>query len=313
MSRLHAFSDELAALVESVSPAVIHVRALRNAGPSTAGGSGVLIDADGYALTNWHVVHGATGVQATLADGHTVIVDVVGTDPATDLAVLKLSSDQPLDHVPLGDSNALRPGEVVLAVGAPLGLASTVTAGIVSALGRTLPSRAAGRLIEGVIQTDAPLNPGNSGGPLIDARGRVVGINTAVIESAQGLCFAVPSNTASFVLEEVLRDGRVRRAYLGILGEDALVPARHAERLGLSTPKGVAVRRVVDGGPAHAAGVRPGDVLVGLGDVPITSVADLHRALDRKAIGRLAGLHLIRNDRRHALAVTPAELEPSSR
>jgi S1-C subfamily serine protease len=251
---LRAWSDELAGLVERVGPAVVHVRAVRERGPGLATGSGVLVTPDAYALTNSHVVHGATALEVVLADGRTLLADVVGDDPATDLAALRVAADGPLPHATLADSNRLRVGDVVLALGSPFGLTRTVTAGIVSALGRTLPSQAAGRVIEGVVQTDAPLNPGNSGGPLVDAEGAVVGINAAVLAPAQGVCFAVPSNTASFVLSELLRHGRVRRAYLGIAGEEVLLPAPLARAHGLASPRGIAVAR---GLPRVSARGRP--------------------------------------------------------
>jgi S1-C subfamily serine protease len=262
MSLLQSLSNEIAAVVEKVGPAVLHVNALRPRSRSgIAGGSGVVFSPDGYALTNSHVVHGAAGIEVSLADGRTVLADLVGEDPATDIAVLRVASAAPLASATLADSNKLRVGEVVIAVGSPFGLARTVTSGIVSALGRTLASEAAGRVIEDVIQTDAALNPGNSGGPLLDVEGRVVGINTAIFFPAQGVCFAVPSSTASFVIGEVMKHGRVRRAYLGIAGEGVHFPARLAREDGLGEPKGVAVREVEPGSPAKEAGVRRGDVM----------------------------------------------------
>jgi len=307
MSILRSFSDELAAMVERVGPAVLHVRAIPREGRGLSGGSGVLFTPDGFALTNSHVVHGAAGIEAALADGRTLLADLVGEDPATDLALLRLSSPRPFPFAALGDSNALRVGDLVVAVGSPFGLTRTVTSGIVSATGRTLPSRDVGRAIEGVIQTDAPLNPGNSGGPLLDAGGSLVGINTAVLAGAQGLCFAIPSNTASFVIREILRDGRVRRAFLGVGVEDVLVPAALARTHGLPSARGVLVRSVAGGGPGAAAGLAAGDVIVGLDGKPVASVADLHRLLGREAIGAEMEIDLLRRAERVRRALRPVE------
>jgi len=309
MSVLRAISDELAGVADRVSPAVLHVRVLAARGAGGGSGSGVLVSPDGYALTNSHVVRDAAGIEATLSDGRTVIADLAGIDPATDLAVLRVPTPDRLPFVALGDSNGLRPGHMVAAVGAPFGLSWTVTWGIVSALGRTLRSQVAGRVIEGVIQTDAPLNPGNSGGPLLDAEGRVVGINTAVLAQAQGLCFAVPSNTASFVVSEILGHGHVRRAALGIGGEEVLFPAAVARAAGLADPRGVAVRTVAKGSPAALAGVRSGDVVVSFGGRTVATVADLHRLLGSGAIGAEVPLEVLREGRRTGLRVRPVEAQ----
>jgi S1-C subfamily serine protease len=316
MTLLNSLSDEVASIVETVSPAVVHVRAIGAPGRSgrsgSASGSGVLVSPEGEILTNSHVVRGAAAVEAELADGRTLIADVAGDDPATDLARLVVAGGAPLPWAPLGDSNVLRVGDFAIAVGSPLGLARTVTLGIVSALGRTLRGEG-GRAIEGVIQTDAPLNPGNSGGPLLDGSGRVVGINTAIVLGAQGLCFAVPSNTASFVLAQFRAHGRVRRAWLGIGGEEVLVPAAVAQKEGLPSPRGVLVRSVEPDSPAARAGLRPGDVLVSLGGKPIASVADLHRALSSEAIGTKAPVAVLRAGSRTLLEVRPNEARPVGR
>jgi S1-C subfamily serine protease len=307
MSILRGLSDELAALVERVGPSVVNVHAMRERGPGVAGGSGVVVAPDGYALTNSHVVRGATAIEAALADGRTLVCDVVGDDPATDLALLRLGGDGPFSHATLGDSNRLRPGDVVAAVGSPFGLVRSVTCGIVSALGRSLPSQAAGRVIEGVIQTDAPLNPGNSGGPLLDADGHVVGINTAVILGGQGVCFAVPSNTASFVVGELLRHGRVRRALLGVAAEEVLLPAPVAKSNALESPRGIVVRRVEAGSPADRAGIERADVIVGFAGKPVATITDLHRLLDGRAIDATLEAVVLRQGKRLALTVRPVE------
>ncbi|MEK7467870.1 MAG: trypsin-like peptidase domain-containing protein [Planctomycetota bacterium] len=307
MIPLRDFSDQIAAVVDRVAPAVLHVKALMEKRPGVASGSSVIVAPDGYALTNSHVVHGATAVEATLADGRTILADIVGDDPATDLAVLRLAASG-LPHAGLGDSNALRVGHLVLALGSPLGLDRTVTCGIVSALGRTLPGGRTGRVIEGVVQTDAPINPGNSGGPLVDAEGKVVGINSAVVFPAQGLGFAVPSNTATFVLSEILAHGRVRRAWLGISAQEILVPARLARAAGVAATRGVAIREVAPGSPAATAGIRPGDILVGAGGKAVQSVPDLHRFLGHDAIGAETTVELLREERRVTVAVRPREM-----
>jgi S1-C subfamily serine protease len=309
MNLLRTLSDEVAALADRAGPSVLHVQTLRQGRATLAGGSGVVLSPDGIALTNSHVVRGATGIEAELADGRAVIADLVGDDPATDIAVLRLAASG-LEPRQLADSNALRVGDVVVAMGSPFGLARTVTLGIVSALGRTLPSEDRGRLMEGIIQTDAPLNPGNSGGPLLDHEGRVVGINTAIVLGGQGLAFAVPSNTASFVAGEILAHGRVRRAFLGIHGEEVLLPGPLARRLGRGDARAVAVHAVEEGSPAEAAGVLPRDVIVGFRAEPVTTVADLHRRLDARAIGADLSLDVLRGTAEIRLAVRPRERVP---
>jgi S1-C subfamily serine protease len=306
MKLLRSLSNEVAGIVDAVGPAVLHLRALHGGREGLGAGSGVLVSPDGLALTNSHVVHGATGIEATLADGHTVLADVVGDDPATDLALLRLAAPAPRPHATLGDSNSLRVGDWVAAVGSPFGLTFSVTAGIVSALGRTLPGRG-GRALEGIVQTDAPLNPGNSGGPLLDADGHVVGIATAVFMPAQGLCFAVPANTASFVIGELLQHGRVRRAWLGVAIEEVLLPAAVARAAGLSEPRGVALRRVEPGTPAATAGLAPGDVVVELGGAPVRTVADLLRALGGPAIGHELQVVFLRRGVRETRRIVPSE------
>jgi S1-C subfamily serine protease len=305
---LQSLSDEVAAIAESVGPALVHVRALRPSRGGLAQGSGVVVDAAGHVLTNSHVVAGASALEVELADGRTRIADLVGDDPASDLALLALGADAGVRAAELGDSNGLRVGDVAIALGSPLGLARTVTLGIVSALGRTLASQVAGRRIEGVIQTDAPLNPGSSGGPLCDARGTVIGINTAVVAGAQGLCFAVPSNTAGYVRNEILAHGRVRRAWLGLGLEEVLLASELRARLGRAEPRALAVRSVEAAGPAGRAGVKARDVLLELEGRVLASVSDLQRGLSAEAIGERLRLVLLRGPERIELPVHPVEL-----
>ncbi len=307
MNALLSLSEDVSAIVDAASPAVLHVRTIHPRRRALGGGSGVLITPDGYALTNSHVVHGASAVEVELADGRTVLADIVGDDPATDLALLRLPSGAALAFLQLGDSNALRVGEVVVAVGSPFGLARTVTIGIVSALGRTLASPS-GRMIEGVIQTDALLNPGNSGGPLLNGHGHVVGINTAILLGGAGLCFAVPSNTASFVIGEILRHGHVRRAYLGIHAEEMLLPAPFARLMALGSPRVVGVRAVEPNTPAAKAGLEKGDAIVKVEESRIETVSDLHRRLDGTAIGKPLAVEGLRKGHSQSWTVTPAEL-----
>ena len=318
MGAMRNLADEVSGVVERVGPSVLHVRAIREArrrqgrGQGLASGSGVLIAPGGYALTNSHVVHGSAGVEAELGDGRTLLADLVGDDPATDLALLKLSGADELPHAELGDSNTLRVGDFAVAVGSPFGLSRTVTLGIVSALGRTLASQAGGRVIEGVIQTDAPLNPGNSGGPLVDADGKVVGINTAIVLGGQGVCFAVPSNTATFVVRQVLAHGRVRRAYLGISAEEVTLPAEIARRVRASRARGVLVRAMEPASPAANAGVRVGDVIVRFDGREVQSIADLHRSLDHETIDRRIEIEALRGSAVQRFEVRPSELVPLS-
>jgi S1-C subfamily serine protease len=304
---LDAYSRAVIAAAEAVSPAVLHLQAGRpegRPGPA-ASGSGVVFTADGFALTNSHVVQGASRIDVTFNDGRRTGADVIGADPDTDLAVLRLHAAAP-GAAPLGDSKLLRPGQLVVAIGNPLGFACTVTAGVVSALGRSLRSRS-GRLIDDVLQTDAALNPGNSGGPLVTARGEVVGINTAVIHGAQGLCFAVSSATASVVASQVLRFGRVRRGALGIAGETIDLPRRMVVHFGLNGKRAVRVAGVKGDGPASRAGLREGDVLLTLDDQPVAGIDDLYRLLLADRIEMPCRIELLRDGQRLSIDVIPRE------
>jgi S1-C subfamily serine protease len=289
-----AFSETVIQVVDDIGPAVIGVRRTsRQRGLYDGAGSGVIISPDGYALTNNHVVRGAGSIEGILHDGSIATASVVGTDPDTDLALLRLNG-KGHHAADLGDSNALRVGELAIAIGNPLGLQATVTVGVVSALRRTMRGES-GRLIEDVIQTDAALNPGNSGGALVDARGSVVGINTAIIGGAQGLCFAVPSSTAKLIIPELMREGRVARGWLGIGGQTQGLSRALVRRLDLSAESGVLVVAVAGGGPGEAAGLEEGDVILKLDGEATPSVDAIHKLLTRERIGKTVVLLVLRD------------------
>src|SRR5436309_1113044 len=275
---LDAYSQAVIRVVERVAPSVVNVRRGR------AGGSGVIVTPDGYTLTNAHVVEGASAVDVTLGSGAETRAPVVGADAATDLAVIRIPGSG-LQAAELADSDALRVGQLVIAIGDPLGFHSTVTTGVVSALGRSLRG-SDGRVIENVIQTDAALNPGNSGGPLVDTHAKVIGINTAIIPMAQGICFAIPAATARLVAGMLIRDGRVRRAYLGIGGAATPIGRQLATELRIPNASGIRVLEVMAAGPAERAGIRPGDLIVTLDDVPLAPLSALQRVLAADRIGR---------------------------
>jgi S1-C subfamily serine protease len=265
-------------------------------------GSGFVFTPDGFVLTNSHVVQDARVVRVEIPDGRSVAAEVIGDDPDTDVAVLRIQADG-IAWAALGDSASLRVGQLAIAIGNPLGFQSTVTAGVVSALGRSFRS-VTGRLIDDVIQTDAALNPGNSGGPLVNSAGQVIGVNTAVILPAQGICLAVGINTVKVVAGKLIRDGRVHRGYLGLSGQNVALEAAAARALGMPGG-GVHVMQVEAEGAAARAGVRPGDVIIGLDGHPITGIDDLHRVLTDDRIGREIPLELLRERRRTSLTVTP--------
>jgi S1-C subfamily serine protease len=296
---LDAYSQAVIRVAEGVGPAVVNVRAGRG------GGSGSIIAPDGYVLTNAHVVEGRGEAVVVLRDGTEVRGAPVGADPGTDLAVIRVDASG-LPTVELGNSEALRVGQLVIAIGNPLGLQSTVTTGVVSALGRSLRSRD-GRIIENVIQTDAALNPGSSGGPLVDSGGKVVGTNTAIIPMAQGICFAIPSATARWVVSALIRDGRVRRAYLGISGAPTPIGRRLAAELGLAVSGGIRIVDVVAGSPADRGGLRAGDILVTLDGTPVETLSELQRALTAERIGRSVRVTLVRRGARVVASLVPAE------
>jgi S1-C subfamily serine protease len=300
---LDAYSTVVVRVAERLRPAVVNLRGGR--GRRQGSGSGVLFTPDGFLLTNHHVVQALDHVRVRLMNGEEVDGRVVGNDPWTDLAVVQAAGTR-LPHAELGDSSRLRVGQLVVAIGSPLGFESTVTAGVVSALGRTLRS-ITGHLVDNVIQTDAALNPGNSGGPLVDGRGQVIGINTAVIQPAQGICFAIPINTARAVLPQLMQHGRVERGYLGLHGRPVPIPRHLARQYGLEQKTGVEVVAVEEDGPAEQAGLEPDDVILSLGDEVAASVDDLQRHLLRLPVGVPTTIALLRDQRRLVRMIIPTD------
>src|SRR5713101_73604 len=312
---LDAYSNAVISVTERVGPAVARVETgpkLRNSRERGGLGSGIVISPDGLVLTNNHVV--GSSKQIRLRDHEGIVTDarVLGVDPDTDLALLRADGARDLRHASLGNSKSLRLGQLVVAIGNPLGFESTVTAGIVSALGRSIRS-VSGRTIEDVIQTDAALNPGNSGGPLVSSAAEVIGINTAIISGAQGICFAVASNTAQFVLSEIIRHGYVRRAYIGVSGQTAPIPRRHAVVAGVDNKRGALLAQIEPDSPASLAGLLPGDVVIKLDGVDVNGVDDLIRALDRDRIDRTLEMEVLRMGRLRAIDIHPIERKPSAR
>jgi len=306
---LDAYSASVASAVELVAPAVVHLRVegIRRgrAAPQSGAGSGFLITPDGYLVTNSHVAGGAKAVEVTLSDGRVTTADVVGDDPDSDLAVLKVTASN-LRWCRLGDSRNLRVGQIAIAIGSPYGFQHSVTAGIVSSLGRSMRART-GRLLDNILQTDAALNPGNSGGPLIDTRGRVIGVNTAVILPAQGICFAIAAATAERVAVALIREGRVRRAWIGVGGETVPVARRIVRHFALATESGVRVDLIEPGSPAEAAGFAKDDVIVVLDQMPIADIDDLQRALQSDAIARSLEFRVLRRGALLTLSAVPRE------
>ena len=303
---LDAYSRAVIGAVDIVSPAVVGIEVGARGGSSgqpRGSGSGFLFTPDGLIITNSHVVHGARAVDVRLPDGRESEADVIGDDPATDLAVLRISGG-PFPWISLGDSSAVRVGQVAIAVGNPYGFQHSVTSGVVSALGRSLRGRT-GRLIDDVIQTDAALNPGNSGGPLVTTAGQVIGVNTAVIMPAQGLSFAIASNIVRYVASRLLKDGRIRRSYIGVAGEHTPVPRRLAREHSPAVSSGIRVAGVEPSSPASAAGVEPGDLIVSFEGTPVAGVDELHRLLDEDRIGRPSRLVVLRGGSLRQLTVVP--------
>jgi S1-C subfamily serine protease len=312
---IDAYSRAVSGAVAAAHPAVVHIEVQGSAAPGAAGvpgeraggsGSGFFISPDGYLLTNSHVVHGARGLTVFLADGRKLAADLIGDDPDTDLAVLRVSADE-LSHLQLADSDAVRPGQIAIAIGSPMGFQQTVTAGIVSGLGRSLRG-ASGRLIDNVIQTDAALNPGNSGGPLVDARGEVIGVNTAIIRPAQGICFAIASNTARWVVGWLIKDGRIRRSFIGVAGQNVPLIRKVARYHRLTQDTGVLVAGLEPGSPAARAGLVEGDVLLALDEAPTPAVDALHKQLTGDRIGERAIVTFLRGVELRRHAIIPLEM-----
>src|SRR5256885_2459034 len=315
---LDAYSAAVAGAVERVGRAVVSVevrQAVRRRGRPErelrGHGSGFVFTPDGFILTNSHVVHGATHVAVRLPDGRELPADLIGDDPDTDLAVVRVGGDPPV-AAPLGNSASLRVGQVVIAIGNALGFQSTVTTGVVSALGRSFRS-VSGRLIDDVIQTDAALNPGNSGGPLVDSRGRVVGVNTAVILPAQGICFAVGINTAKFVTGQLIRHGKIRRGRIGVAGQNVPLLRLAQPALGIDAKSGLPVTRLEPDSPAGRARLTSGDIIVEVNRNAVTGVDDLHPLLTADGIGTRTTITVLRNADRFDLPIVPEESETRNR
>lgn len=329
---LDSYSRTITGVVGQVAEAVVHIQVLKPAedrkterrksdgrpnqggasGPTRdqklvpASGSGFIISTDGFVVTNNHVIENATEIKVSLADGRTVNAELKGADPSTDIAVLKID-ETGLKALSFADSETLQPGQIAIAIGNPLGLQHTVTAGVVSALGRTLRA-SNGRLIDDIIQTDASLNPGNSGGPLVNSLGQVIGVNTATILSAQGLCFAVSSNLAAFVAGKLIMEGRVKRAYLGIAGQLVNLTGRMIAANRLEKQTGVYVFEVVPDQPAYNNTIRTGDIIVSFNDHAVGTVDELHKLLNAGVIGRKVSLEVLRNGRKTQIEVIPGEM-----
>jgi S1-C subfamily serine protease len=325
---LDSYSRTITGVVGQVAEAVVHIQVQKPVSEGTgrerqqgrgrdqrgeqqklmpASGSGFIISTDGFVVTNNHVIEMAQDIKVSLADGRTVNAELKGTDPSTDIAVLKIDVTG-LKALSFADSEALQPGQIAIAIGNPLGLQHTVTAGVVSALGRTLRANN-GRLIDDIIQTDASLNPGNSGGPLVNSLGQVIGVNTATISNAQGLCFAVSSNLAAFVAGKLIIDGRVKRAYLGVAGQVVNLTGRMVAANRLDKNTGVYVYEVVADQPAYNNEIRTGDIIVSFNGRPVGTVDELHQLLNADVIGRAVGLDVLRNGRKIELKVIPGEMK----
>jgi S1-C subfamily serine protease len=316
---LDTYSKTVSGVARQVSGAVVHLKvqkpdnpqnrprqAPNGNGQNTGSGSGFVISTDGFIVTNSHVVNGASSIEASLPDGRSFTAHTIGDDPATDIAVVKIDADN-LTPSRFGDSNHLQVGQIAIAIGNPFGFQYSVTAGVVSALGRTLRTQT-GRLIDDVIQTDAALNPGNSGGPLVDSFGHVIGVNTAVILPGQGLCFAVASNLAKFIVGKLILEGRVRRGMLGIGAQAVQLPAKWLNALEISTKGGIQIQGVESGGPADQAGLRAGDILVQFEGKPVDSIDALHKGLDEASIGRNISLWILRDGALKSMTAVPAEM-----
>ena len=302
---LDEYSRTIVSAVDRVTPSVVNIESRAN-GSRGGSGSGFIIAPDGFILTNSHVVHGAREIVVNLSDGRESRAQLVGDDPDTDLAVIRIDAAQ-LSHVRLADSETLRVGQIAIAIGNPLGFQASVTAGVISALGRSMHAQS-GRLIDNIIQTDAALNPGNSGGPLANSAGEVIGVNTAVIRPAQGICFAIASNTAKLIAGWLIKEGRIRRGYIGVAGQTTPLHRRVARFYHLANESGAMVVSIEKGSPAEQSRIRPDDVIVAFNDEPIASVHDLHKKLVGDRIGTPCKLTVLRGTEQLTIYVTPAEM-----
>jgi len=313
---LDEYSRTVVSVAERVAPSVVNIdikqqrRSRQGAREIGGSGSGFVIAPDGFILTNSHVVHDATQITVNLPDGREYPARLIGDDPDTDLAVIRIDAPQ-LAHVRLADSETLRVGQVVIAIGNPLGFQASVTAGVISALGRSMYSQS-GRLIDNIIQTDAALNPGNSGGPLVNSAGEVIGVNTAMIRPAQGICFAIASNTAKFVAGWLIKEGKIRRSYIGVAGQNVPLHRRIVRFYNLPLETGVLVVSIEKDSPAGRAGLREGDVIVAFNEQPIGSIHELHKMLMGEQIGVEAKLLIIRHTEKLFLSILPAEVARAS-
>lgn len=314
---LDAYSNAVVSASEKVIPAVVNINVLqlvngrrtihpRMSQQMVGSGSGFIFTPDGFILTNSHVVHNAGQIEVALSDGRRFPADMIGDDPDTDLAIVRIHAPD-LAYAHLGDSLSIRVGQLVIAIGNPYGFQCTVTAGVVSALGRSLRSRS-GRLIDSIIQTDAALNPGNSGGPLINSRGEVIGVNTAIIQGAQGLCFAIAADTVKFVATRLIKDGRIRRGYIGVAGQNVFLHRRLVLFHNLTAESGVLIVTLENNSPARRAGLLEGDIIIGIDDQSIKSIDDLHKQLTEHRIGVKSQLTIIRRSEKLTIEIVPEEL-----
>ncbi|MBV8100372.1 MAG: trypsin-like peptidase domain-containing protein [Verrucomicrobia bacterium] len=304
-SLLDSYSGTISSVVAQVAPAVVNIR-VQTGRHGEGNGSGFFIAPDGFILTNSHVVNGARKIEATLADARTFSANLIGEDPDTDLAVLRIGASQ-LPSLEFADSKKLRAGQIAVAIGSPYGFQQSVTAGVVSALGRSMRAQS-GRLMDDILQTDAALNPGNSGGPLVNSRGQVIGVNTAVILPGQGLCFAIAANTAQLVAGWLIKDGKIRRSYLGLAGQTAPLHPRITRFHRLDQESGVLIAGIDQGGPVDLSGLREGDIIISFKGNPVSSIDDLHRFLVGSEIGQRSVLTVVRSTEILNFVVTPREL-----
>lgn len=311
---LDAYSNAVVGVAEKVSPSVVKIEVeqknARNANgrrpqPQGGSGSGFIFTPDGFILTNSHVVHNSSKLTVVLHDGSRFEANLVGEDPDTDLAVIRINAPN-LQALRLGSSTNLKVGQMAIAVGNPYGFQTTVTAGIVSALGRSLRSNS-GRLIDDIVQTDAALNPGNSGGPLVNSRGEVIGVNTAVILPAQGICFAVAVDTAKFVASRLIRDGRIKRSYIGVAGQNVPIPRKIVRHHNLTSEHGILVVSMEKDSPAEQAGLREGDVIIAFAETPVSGIDELHRLLSEERLGKREWMAVIRGTEKMNISIVPAE------